>query len=713
MRYVRSFLLVLTTLAFFLLVLVAGLYAFITPERISNRVIETLSHHLGLQVEIGGLHIDTRLPNLKFSITDTVLTSTDGTVQGCVPSTTIALHPLALFTRSPRISEITTSDASITLGNTSPEDVRNWIKNTIQPLAFNIDKFIVHRGAVYLSQAMPGAKPWAYLNNTSAVFRNLSEAGAAYSITGVLKLPEILGNAELKGCTDLSNGLLSASTQQLDANFRGEVRGRHTELSGHADAIQLSRENATITNLSVIQKRINDNVFKLSAPSLTLDTHTLNASSLTTFLTLTSPENPPIVTTFSSFKIDFDTQRLEAPAVSISVREKHGSHASVEPSNLTGSLIWNATSGNGRAEFGGTLQGTAVTLDLAISNAMLCTADQAPLPKTFPTIPHVSGRIVLGEIPLKTAVNLISHEKLLKDIEAAVEFSVLLNSPYIGSHEATGRLVTGAGKAHVIDGVLNLASAPVPFDAEFSEEGLWLLSSSWNNIDGQDLFPSLLTGSLSGTLNASGLLQDTSKTIASITLEARQGEFFGADLELASQIMRNIQPEEPPTSAFLRDSCTAFTSLSCALSLNDGAWNIRNGTAEGMNWKAVFTGAYEQLNCIVDFATDNGEDFFTMPVRIQTNPVHWMPDWQTAYVSAQGHMGKLPWTTENFKDRILQQLENWWNKFDTSKLKFFDFGTKDFSLPDIKLPDIELPDRANRFLEKEKAPENSSARNSA
>ena len=49
MRYVRSFLLALTTLAFFLLVLVAGLYVFITPERVSARLANTLSHHLGLR----------------------------------------------------------------------------------------------------------------------------------------------------------------------------------------------------------------------------------------------------------------------------------------------------------------------------------------------------------------------------------------------------------------------------------------------------------------------------------------------------------------------------------------------------------------------------------------------------------------------------------------------------------------------------------------
>lgn len=135
MRYVRSFLLALTTLAFFLLVLVAGLYVFITPERVSARLANTLSHHLGLKIEMAKLHIDTRLPSLKFTVKDAVLTSADGAVRGSVPSATIRLHPLALFTRSPRISEITTADGSLTFGNTSPEDVRAWIEGTVSQAA--------------------------------------------------------------------------------------------------------------------------------------------------------------------------------------------------------------------------------------------------------------------------------------------------------------------------------------------------------------------------------------------------------------------------------------------------------------------------------------------------------------------------------------------------------------------------------------------------
>ena len=190
MRYVRSFLLALTTLAFFLLVLVAGLYVFITPERVSARLANTLSHHLGLKIEMAKLHIDTRLPSLKFTVKDAVLTSADGAVRGSVPSATIRLHPLALFTRSPRISEITTADGSLTFGNTSPEDVRAWIEGTVKPLAFNVDHLVVHRGAVYFSDPLTGPEPWAYVNNASVSISNLSEAGAAYSLNGVIKLPE-------------------------------------------------------------------------------------------------------------------------------------------------------------------------------------------------------------------------------------------------------------------------------------------------------------------------------------------------------------------------------------------------------------------------------------------------------------------------------------------------------------------------------------------
>ena len=86
-------------------------------------------------------------------------------------------------------------------------------------------------------------------------------------------------------------------------------------------------------------------------------------------------------------------------------------------------------------------------------------------------------------------------------------------------------------------------------------------------------------------------------------------------------------------------------------------------------------------------------------------------NWTAAHASAREHVGELPWTAGNFKDRLRQGLENWWNNLDASELKLPEFNTEDFSLPEFRLPDIELPDWANEFIGKEKAPENSDARN--
>lgn len=712
MRYVRSFLLALTTLAFFLLVLVAGLYVFITPERVSARLANTLSHHLGLKIEMAKLHIDTRLPSLKFTVKDAVLTSADGTVRGSVPSATIRLHPLALFTRSPRISEITTADGSLTFGNTSPEDVRAWIEGTVKPLAFNVDHLVVHRGAVYFSDPLTGPEPWAYVNNASVSISNLSEAGAAYSLNGVIKLPEMLGSAELRGITDWSRGLLEARTEQLDASFKGEVRGRRTEFAGHADRIALTRENASLSNVAASLKRGEETLLELSSPAVTLDRHTLDTPVLTTALTVMSPEGSLTLSASSALKADFGARRLEAPSITVAASERAaGTTTASNAGSLTGSLLWNASSGEGRAEFDGTLQGTPVTLDLSVSNAVPFTADRAFFPHKFAAIPRLTGRVSLGEIALKTAVGLMSSETLLKDVESAVDFNVMLKSPHAGRHEATGRLITAAGKAYVVDGSLKLPSAPVPFDADLAADGTWHIRSQWSGVDAGDLLPSILSGPLSGSLDASGQLKDASKSVAEVRLEARDGEFLGADLEQASKIMREVQPEALPTSAFLRANRTAFTALSCELSLNGGAWTVRNGSAEGSNWKAAFTGAYGHIDGRVDFTTDNGSAFFTMPARIQADPVLWTPDWTAAHASAREHVGELPWTAGNFKDRLRQGLENWWNNLDASELKLPEFNTEDFSLPEFRLPDIELPDWANEFIGKEKAPENSDARN--
>ena len=54
------------------------------------------------------------------------------------------------------------------------------------------------------------------------------------------------------------------------------------------------------------------------------------------------------------------------------------------------------------------------------------TADRAFFPHKFAAIPRLTGRISLGEIALKTAVGLMSSETLLKDVESAVDFNVML-----------------------------------------------------------------------------------------------------------------------------------------------------------------------------------------------------------------------------------------------------------------------------------------------
>lgn len=707
MRYVRSLLLALTTFAFFLLVLVAGLYAFITPERVSARMTGTLSQHLGLTIKMTGLRIDTRLPNLKFTITDADLAGADGAVRGSVPTATITLHPLALFTRSPRISEITISDASLTFGDTSPEDVRNWIESTIKPLAFDVERLVVHRGAVYLSSHQTGSEPWAYINNASASISNLSEAGAAYSLSGVIKLPEMLGSANLRGITDWSQGLLAAKSEQLSATFKGEVRGRRTEFSGRADKIALTRSSSSLANLSVSLKCSDDALLELSAPSLTIGGHVLDAPALSAALTLTSADGVRTLTASTVLKADLFERRFDIPAISVSGQERlSGAQASSSTGTLTGRLFWNAANGEGRAELNGTLQGASATLDLSLSNAVPFTADQALFPHRFAAIPRISGRVVLGEIPLKTIVNLAKSATLLHDVDTSIDFNIMLKAPYIDGHETSGRLVAGAGKAFVIDGGLKLANAVIPFDAECDSDGVWRIRSNWRNAEARDLLPSILSGPISGTLEACGLLKDASQTTASIRLEARDGEFHGADLELASKIMHDVQPEALPTGAFLRSSRTAFTTLSCNLGLDNGVWTIANGEAEGKHWKSFFTGAYGHIDTRIDFSADNGAAFFTMPARIQTDPILWTPDWRAALASALEHVGELPWSIDNLQERLRQELENWWNNLDASEFKLPEFNAQDFSLPDFTLPNIELPEWANKFLGKERAPEN-------
>ena len=65
MRYVRLFLVVLTGLALLCLGIVAGLYAYATPERLSSRIAAALERDCGLRLTPSAPITVKRLPRLE------------------------------------------------------------------------------------------------------------------------------------------------------------------------------------------------------------------------------------------------------------------------------------------------------------------------------------------------------------------------------------------------------------------------------------------------------------------------------------------------------------------------------------------------------------------------------------------------------------------------------------------------------------------------
>ena len=164
-----------------------------------------------------------------------------------------------------------------------------------------------------------------------------------------------------------------------------------------------------------------------------------------------SPEGSLTLSASSALKADFGARRLEAPSITVAASERAaGATTASNAGSLTGSLLWNASSGEGRAEFDGTLQARPLR--------WTCPS-RTPCPSR-PTVR--SSRTSLRQspvsrdaYPLEKSPSRQPSADVLRNApqgrRVGRDFNVMLKSPHAGRHEATGRLVTAAGKAYVVD----------------------------------------------------------------------------------------------------------------------------------------------------------------------------------------------------------------------------------------------------------------------
>ena len=106
MRYVRLILVVLTGLALLSLGIVAGLYAYATPERLSSRIGEALKRDAGLILPPSTEVSVKRLPKLEIRYPRTAVSAESARLTGNVDAIIITMNPFAVFAQRPKIDSI-------------------------------------------------------------------------------------------------------------------------------------------------------------------------------------------------------------------------------------------------------------------------------------------------------------------------------------------------------------------------------------------------------------------------------------------------------------------------------------------------------------------------------------------------------------------------------------------------------------------------------
>lgn len=666
MRYLRSILVVLTGLAFLTLLLVVALYAYLTPDRIQQRLTQALSRDLGMTIVSIGEPSVRHLPKLEVHYPDIRFAFLNSEVSGTVTKASITLNPFALFANNPRVDSVNLEEVSIT---TDKQHLAGLLRRTQdQHLSmYDIRTVNVKQSKLIVTQ---DSRPLVSFHNVNAVLENLNEAGASYAADFVAKIDDFAGNGELSGLIDWNAGLLQSTLINTKGTLSGLYAGQELTVQGAADQITSSREQVTLSGFTILIERPKHDRLTLNAdwefcpnaitsPAVSLQYVTLSAPVMQRYEVRT-----PI-------HIDMTARTLSAPVIVVSASQKDELSNTAHPNgNLEGSLNWSASLGEGRITLNGQLFNNPIKVDTRISNAVPYTADDALFPKSLAGKPLLSGQVELGRVNLLPLLQAMTVTRL-KQCDASLAFRLTPEGFPVNLRSMQGTFTILDGRAHIAQGLLSMPSGDAPFEAQLAEDA-WTFQTQWKDIDLADLVPRGLSGQSSGMLSASGQLSVPDKLQLKGSVHAVHGSFEGIDLPKLAQIMHEEQPETPPLQAVSSSAKTAFTQLGGEFHLSGTRLALDACMVQGDAWQASISGIPPHLSGNVALFQADQTPFFTLPVRIDENDRHvwnWTLDWQTALSAAKSVEGELPWNLNRLKNKLLRDFQEWWTELDVMEME--------------------------------------------
>lgn len=686
MRYLRYGLAVLLFIAILVLLAIAALYGYVTPERAQKHAQAAIEEAFGIRLDTAEPATLKRLPKLVLAMENVSLSSPSGERLGSVRRIVLTMNPFALFAETPRLEAISLEGPAVSL---TPESAASLhLAERAAAAGWQVDLIDVVGGALSFSNADGTAS----LSAASARFEGLTEAGALIRMAGTMKLssfrpfPDISGEASFASRVDWSEGIFRLT--QASASLKGLSQGSALEASASTPNAESTPAGWNIADLQ-INAKLNGGHLSASAGKISWDGRTVLAPRFAACIDASVAKNAP--------SLRLEGQAAYVPSSgAFSLAELDASlmgpgtdgQASKQTAKLSGEISW--------------LQKDAALPDQAASGRIRLAGDIVGAPVDFSASlkkgrigqPQLDGLLQLGSaslhelVPFATA---IWHSGWQQAADGRIELKAAELKPGFSNARALLLIEDGALRLENINA--ECLTGRLEGKAELQAAGAWRAEGSLQDARAEALFremgkPTAITGSLSARVQAVGNIEALDSLRGHVNIS--NGALAGIDVAAARQILMEERSPNLPPEVLKAQASTNFSMLEFSLGLSQqGAPQITGGHAEGQNWTADFSGDWQEKRVGNPQAILRSAWLFRLaPLeRVPEMPVSaalevseellpaWTLDWDAAAKAVEATSAAEGFSPSDIWKRMRRSLRDFWEGLD---LTLPNFSAPDF-----------------------------------
>ncbi len=718
MRILRILLTVVCFIGVLFLLLVAAVYALVTPDRVERNLNAFLESQFGLFLKTEEPLSIRRLPSLEVSISKAELLSarTKASV-AAVSEARIEMNALAIFTASPKIHWISVKEWHaqpaladlLRAGSGAPE--RPW----------NIDGLRIENGTLPLSgfsQGFPGLSEGAVRVSALQISaQNLSEEGAEAQISGQFESKGMSGEFSAGGSLGWQEGLPRLKASRAFLTVRGLQGDKAQEVSASAELVQWEGGDLRLEAPQLVLREADGTALTATAPSAACVSGTLTVPALHASQTSETPEGPLQTTLDALFSWTPAGRSFSLQDAALSSRLTDASEKHTE-SLLTGEMTFDGETGRGRLKCAGAFLDVPLSFEgsllrdrsLLEAKSADAPAEEPPLPREenafgtgeaggsllqasaapgekigealrrTPVHPYcLAGKLTVGEVGAALLPDFPEAPRLLSrlDFEGDVTVSRLPG----GLTGVRGHVSVDGGKLAFSDAIGTLHTGEVRLSGLLDPTGQWTLSARVRDAPAERVLAQApVTGKLAAEISASGLWSSRTAGHMEAAFTLTEGTLKGFDVLAARRILAEEQPESIPQEA-LRNASSGFSEMHFRLQREtDGSLRILNGKVEAQDWTGTFEGSRDASGWLISTAQDVAASsglpaatFYGTLALEDARPPRWSISWERALEDIRKAEGEIPFSVRNMGNKI----RRYWNDF---------WSDVEENLPEFRLP---------------------------